>query len=44
MTTMFIRSSKVAVAVNVPQVYLVAEFENKNFKFRTNEHRRTKLE
>lgn len=29
---------------NVPQVYLVADFENENLKFRTNEYRRTELE
>ena len=29
---------------NVLQLYLVADFEIQNFKFRTNENRRTKLE
>ena len=29
---------------NGSQVCLVADFENENFKFRTNENRRTKLE
>ena len=28
---------------NVLQLYLVADFENENFKFRTNENRRKKL-
>lgn len=32
------------MAYNGSQLYLVADFENKNFKFRTNENRRTKLE
>ena len=32
------------VAANGLQLYLVADFENENFKFRTSEHRRTKLE
>ena len=31
------------IVANVLQLYLVADLENENFKFRTNEHRRTKL-
>jgi len=33
----------VSIATNDTQIYLVADFENENFKFRTNENRRTKL-
>jgi hypothetical protein len=32
------------MTANVLQLYLVADFEKQNFKFRTNENRRTKLE
>lgn len=32
------------IAANVLQLYLVADFENENFKFRTNEIRKQKLE
>lgn len=33
----------IEITHNVPQVYLVAVFENENFKFKQNENRRTKL-
>jgi len=39
----FLFSSQVGMTANVPQVYLVADFENENLKFRTDENRRTKL-
>ena len=33
-----------SITANGLQVYLVADFEAQNFKFKTNENRRTKLE
>lgn len=33
-----------SIAHNVLQLYLVADFENENFKFRTNDNRSRKLE
>ena len=42
LTKKFNRSTNVALAGNVLQLYLVADFENENFKFRQNEIRKRK--
>jgi hypothetical protein len=43
-TEMFIRTMNGTLTHNGSQVYLVADLELQNFKLRTNENRRTKLE